>query len=217
MNKFQLEFDEIKRGTVEILLENELLSRLQEGIPLRIKLGLDPTAPDLHLGHTVIINKLRQFQNLGHTVLFLVGDFTAMIGDPSGKSTTRPPLSREAVLANAKTYEQQVFKILDPNLTQVMFNSAWMSQLSAVDLVKLAATHTVARMLERDDFHKRYTQNAPIAIHEFLYPLLQGYDSVVMKADVELEVRTKNLIYSWAGNCRKLIIYGHKLSSRCHF
>lgn len=186
MIDFQAAFDEIKRGTVEILLEEELQLRLKEGQPLRVKLGFDPTAPDLHLGHTVILNKLRQFQTLGHKILFLVGDFTAMIGDPSGKSVTRPALGHEVIKANAKTYEQQAFKILDPELTEVLFNSEWMSQLSAADLIRLAATHTVARMLERDDFHKRYTEKAPIAIHEFLYPLLQAYDSVVMRADVEL-------------------------------
>lgn len=186
MIDFQAAFDEIKRGTVEILLEDELQLRLKEGQPLRVKLGFDPTAPDLHLGHTVIINKLRQLQTLGHKILFLVGDFTAMIGDPSGKSVTRPALGQEVIKANAKTYEQQAFKILDPELTEILFNSEWMSQLSAADLIKLASTHTVARMLERDDFHKRYTEKAPIAIHEFLYPLLQAYDSVVMRADVEL-------------------------------
>lgn len=180
------DFDEIKRGVVDILLENELLERLREGKPLRIKLGFDPTAPDIHLGHTVLINKLRQFEQLGHQVLFLVGDFTAMIGDPSGKSVTRPPLTREQVMANAKTYQEQIFKILDPNKTQVMYNSEWMEKQSAVDIIRLASTHTVARMLERDDFNKRYTNNTPIAIHEFLYPLLQGYDSVAMQADVEL-------------------------------
>src|SRR5262249_51292755 len=153
---------------------------------LRIKAGFDPTAPDLHLGHTVLINKLRQFQDLGHEVIFLIGDFTGMIGDPSGKNTTRPPLTREEVIANAQTYQQQIFKILDPKKTQIKFNSEWLGKFTAVDLIKLAATHTVARMLERDDFHKRYASNQPIAIHEFLYPLLQGYDSVELKADVEL-------------------------------
>lgn len=180
------DFNEIKRGTVDILLEDELRQRLRGGKPLRVKLGFDPTAPDIHLGHTVLINKLRQFQQLGHQILFLVGDFTAMIGDPSGKNATRPPLSREQVLVNAKTYQEQIFKILDPAKTQVMFNSDWGGKLTAEDLIKLAATHTVARMLERDDFNKRYTSNTPIAIHEFLYPLLQGYDSVAMHADVEL-------------------------------
>lgn len=186
MTTIEQDFNEIKRGTVDILLENELLDRLRAGKPLRIKLGFDPTAPDIHLGHTVLINKLRQFQQMGHQILFLVGDFTAMIGDPSGKNATRPPLSREQVLANAKTYQEQIFKILDREKTQVMFNSEWMGKLSAEDLIKLAATHTVARMLERDDFSKRYAANTPIAIHEFLYPLLQGYDSVAMQADVEL-------------------------------
>jgi tyrosyl-tRNA synthetase len=176
----------IKRGAVEILLENELIERLVSGKPLRVKLGMDPTAPDLHLGHTVVIHKLRQFQDLGHTVLFLIGDFTGRIGDPTGKDETRKPLTPEAVLANAATYQSQVYKILDPEKTQIMFNSTWMGQKSATDLIQLAATHTVARMLERDDFHKRFTNHQPIAIHEFLYPLLQGYDSVVMEADVEL-------------------------------
>ncbi len=176
----------LQRGAVEILLEEELKMRLQNGKPLRIKAGFDPTAPDLHLGHTVLINKLRHFQDLGHEVMFLIGDFTGMIGDPTGKSATRPPLTAEQVIANAKTYEKQVFKILDPERTRIMFNSAWMNHLTATDLIKLAATHTVARMLERDDFNKRYASNQPIAIHEFLYPLLQGYDSVAMQADVEL-------------------------------
>ncbi len=176
----------IKRGTEEILLEAELVERLKSGRRLRIKAGFDPTAPDLHLGHTVLINKLRQFQELGHEVLFLIGDFTGMIGDPTGKNATRPPLSREEVLDNARTYEAQIFKILERDKTQVVFNSQWMSSMQAADLVKLAATHTVARMLERDDFSKRYKSGQPIAIHEFLYPLIQGYDSVILKADVEL-------------------------------
>lgn len=176
----------LQRGTVEILLEDELKTRLQNGEPLRVKAGFDPTAPDLHLGHTVLINKLRHFQDLGHEVLFLIGDFTGMIGDPTGKSATRPPLTAEQVNENAKSYERQVFKILDPERTRIMFNSTWMNHLSATDLIKLAATHTVARMLERDDFNKRYVGQQPIAIHEFLYPLLQGYDSVAMQADVEL-------------------------------
>lgn len=178
--------DEIRRGTEEILLQDELIERLKTGKPLRIKAGFDPTAPDLHLGHTVLLNKMRQFQELGHEVMFLIGDFTGMIGDPSGKSETRPPLTREQVEANAATYRRQVYKVLDPDKTKVMFNSEWMDKLSVVELIKLAGTHTVARMLERDDFHKRYTTNQPIAIHEFLYPLLQGYDSVAMKADIEL-------------------------------
>lgn len=177
---------ELKRGAVDILMENDFTERLNEGRPLRIKLGMDPTAPDIHLGHTVVLNKLRQFQEAGHHVLFLVGDFTAMIGDPTGKSATRPPLLPEEILQNAKTYQEQAFKILDPERTEVMYNSHWMNKLTAVDLIKLASTETVARMLERDDFNKRYTSNQPIAIHEFLYPLLQGYDSVVMKADIEL-------------------------------
>lgn len=176
----------LKRGVEEILLERELEERLALGRPLRIKAGFDPTAPDLHLGHTVLINKLRQFQQLGHDVHFLIGDFTGMIGDPTGKSATRKPLTEEEVSANARTYKEQVFKILDPERTQVVFNSEWMSKRSAVDLIQLAATHTVARMLERDDFSTRYRSGQPIAIHEFLYPLIQGYDSVVMKADVEL-------------------------------
>lgn len=177
---------EIRRGAVEIIVEAELLQRIQQGKSLRVKLGMDPTAPDIHLGHTVVLNKLRQFQDLGHEVLFLVGDFTAMIGDPSGKNVTRQPLSREQVLINAKTYQEQAFKILNPEKTKVMFNSDWMDKLSSADLIRLSATSTVARMLERDDFDNRYKANQPIAIHEFLYPLLQGYDSVAMCADVEL-------------------------------
>ena len=176
----------IKRGTDEVLPEELLIKKLQRQKPLKIKAGFDPTAPDLHLGHTVLINKLRQFQELGHEVIFLIGDFTGMIGDPTGKSATRPPLTREAVIENAKTYEHQIFKILDPARTTVLFNSSWMGEMSAVDLIQLAAKHTVARMLERDDFNKRYTSGQPIAIHEFLYPLIQGYDSVALKADVEL-------------------------------
>jgi tyrosyl-tRNA synthetase len=176
----------IRRGTHEILPESELAERLKTGQRLRVKAGFDPTAPDLHLGHTVLINKLRQFQELGHEVLFLIGDFTGMIGDPTGKSATRPPLTRDQVIENARTYEQQIFKILDPEKTLVMFNSSWMGEMKAADLIKLAATHTVARMLERDDFEKRYRAGQPIAIHEFLYPLVQGYDSVAMRADIEL-------------------------------
>jgi tyrosyl-tRNA synthetase len=176
----------IKRGTDEVLPEELLLRKLQRQKPLKIKAGFDPTAPDLHLGHTVLINKLRQFQELGHEVIFLIGDFTGMIGDPTGKSATRPPLTRDEVIENAKTYEHQIFKILDPARTTVLFNSSWMGEMSAVDLIQLAAKHTVARMLERDDFNKRYTSGQPIAIHEFLYPLIQGYDSVALKADVEL-------------------------------
>lgn len=176
----------IKRGADELLIEAELVEKLKKGIPLRIKAGFDPTAPDLHLGHTVLINKLRQFQELGHQVLFLIGDFTGMIGDPTGKSTTRPPLTAEQVTENAKSYTTQVFKILKPEQTEVVFNSRWLNELGAAGMLKLAASHTVARMLERDDFSKRYKSNQPIAIHEFLYPLLQGYDSVVLKADVEL-------------------------------
>ena len=180
------QLDIIRRGCGELLLENELEQKLALGRPLRIKAGFDPTAPDLHLGHTVLLNKMRHFQDLGHHALFLIGDFTGMIGDPSGKNTTRPPLSREQVIENAKSYETQVFRILKPEQTEVVFNSAWMDKLGAGDLVRLAATHTVARMLERDDFGKRYRSNKPIAIHEFLYPLIQGYDSVALKADVEL-------------------------------
>lgn len=176
----------IKRGADEVLVESELAEKLKKGLPLRVKAGFDPTAPDLHLGHTVLINKLRQFQDLGHHVLFLIGDFTGMIGDPSGKSATRPPLTREQVLANAETYKSQVFKILDPEKTEVVFNSSWINALSPADFVRLSSTYTVARMLERDDFQKRYSTNQPIAIHEFLYPLMQGYDSVALKADVEL-------------------------------
>ncbi|MBO3277588.1 tyrosine--tRNA ligase [Pseudomonas schmalbachii] len=176
----------IKRGADEILVEAELVAKLKRGQPLRIKAGFDPTAPDLHLGHTVLINKLRQFQDLGHQVIFLIGDFTGMIGDPSGKSVTRPPLTREQVLENAETYKAQVFKILDPARTEVAFNSTWMDQLSPADFIRLASQYTVARMLERDDFSKRYASNQSIAIHEFLYPLVQGYDSVALRADVEL-------------------------------
>jgi len=176
----------LKRGTVEVLLEKELLAKLERGRPLRVKAGFDPTAPDLHLGHTVLLTKLRQFQDLGHEALFLIGDFTGMIGDPTGKSVTRRPLSRDEVIENARTYEQQIFKLLDPEKTIVMFNSSWMGEMQAADLIQLAARHTVARMLERDDFAKRYAAGQPIAIHEFLYPLIQGYDSVAMRADVEL-------------------------------
>ena len=176
----------IERGCEEILLKDELIEKLKLGRPLRVKAGFDPTAPDIHLGHTVLINKLKQFQDLGHHVICLIGDFTAMIGDPSGKSVTRPPLTEAEVINNAKTYEQQFFKILDPNKTELIFNSKWLSSLTAKDLIELAGKQTVARMLERDDFSKRYKQNIPISIHEFLYPLLQGYDSVELKADVEL-------------------------------
>lgn len=176
----------IKRGSDELLIEAELVEKLKSGRPLRVKAGFDPTAPDLHLGHTVLINKLRHFQDLGHHVMFLIGDFTGMIGDPSGKNAARPPLSREQVLENAKTYQEQVFKILDPDKTEICFNSQWIEPLGASGMIRLAAQHTVARMLERDDFAKRYRNGQPIAIHEFLYPLCQGYDSVAMKADVEL-------------------------------
>ncbi len=176
----------IKRGCHELLVETELENKLISGKPLRVKAGFDPTAPDLHLGHTVLLNKLRQLQDMGHQILFLIGDFTGMIGDPTGKNTTRPPLTREQVSENAKSYTDQVFKILQPEKTEVVFNSTWMDKLNAADLIKLAATHTVARMLERDDFSKRYRNNQAIAIHEFLYPLIQGYDSVAIKADLEL-------------------------------
>ncbi|KOO57289.1 tyrosine--tRNA ligase [Rheinheimera sp. KL1] len=177
---------EIKRGCEEILLEEELIAKLKEGKPLKIKAGFDPTAPDLHLGHTVLINKLRTFQQLGHEVIFLIGDFTGMIGDPTGKNVTRKPLTREDVLANAQTYKEQVFKILDPAKTRVAFNSEWMEKLGAAGMIKLAARQTVARMLERDDFKKRYANNQSIAIHEFLYPLVQGWDSVALEADIEM-------------------------------
>ena len=176
----------IKRGADELLVEAELVEKLKRNEPLRIKAGFDPTAPDLHLGHTVLINKLRQFQEMGHQVIFLIGDFTGMIGDPSGKSATRPPLTREQVLENAETYKEQVFKILDPGKTEVAFNSTWMDRFSPSEFIRLASQYTVARMLERDDFSKRYAGNQPIAIHEFLYPLVQGYDSVALRADVEL-------------------------------
>ncbi len=178
--------EQLKRGSDEILIESELVKKLEENRPLIIKAGFDPTAPDLHLGHTVLINKLKQFQDLGHQVQFLIGDFTGMIGDPTGKNVTRKALTQEDVMENAKTYQEQVFKILDPDKTNIVFNSAWMNKMSPADLIQLAAKHTVARMLERDDFSKRYKGGQPIAIHEFLYPLIQGYDSVAMKADVEL-------------------------------
>ena len=177
---------ELKRGTAEVLLESELLTKLRRGQPLRVKAGFDPTAPDLHLGHTVLINKMRRFQEFGHEVIFLIGDFTGLIGDPSGRNATRPALTAEEVKANATTYQQQIFKILDPQKTRIVFNSHWMNEMSSVGLIRLAAKHTVARMLERDDFAKRYKGGQPIAIHEFLYPLVQGYDSVALKADVEL-------------------------------
>jgi len=177
---------EIKRGIDELIPEEELIAKLKENRPLRIKLGADPTAPDIHLGHTVILNKLRTFQDLGHDISFLIGDFTGMVGDPTGKNTTRPPLTREDVLANAETYKEQIFKILDPAKTKIVFNSSWLSELGAEGMIRLAANQTVARMLERDDFKKRYKDGRPIAIHEFMYPLLQGYDSVAMETDVEL-------------------------------
>ena len=176
----------IKRGSDEILIESELIEKLKKGVPLKIKAGFDPTAPDLHLGHAVLLNKLRQFQDLGHEVYFLIGDFTGMIGDPTGKNVTRPPLSEVDVKRNAETYSEQVFKILDKSKTKIVFNSKWLNDLGASGIVKLASTHTVARMLERDDFSKRYKANQPISIHEFLYPLLQGYDSVALKSDIEI-------------------------------
>ncbi len=178
--------EQLRRGADEILVESELVKKLEQGRPLIIKAGFDPTAPDLHLGHTVLINKLKQFQDFGHEVHFLIGDFTGMIGDPTGKNVTRKPLTKEDVLENAKTYQEQVFKILDRDKTKIVFNSTWMDKVSSADLIQLAAKHTVARMLERDDFNKRFKGGQPIAIHEFLYPLIQGYDSVEMRADVEL-------------------------------
>ena len=186
MSDWQAALAEIKRGTDEILPEDALIEKLKSGKPLTIKAGFDPTAPDLHLGHTVLINKMRAFQQLGHNVVFLIGDFTGLIGDPTGKNVTRKPLTKEQVLTNAKTYQDQVFKILDPEKTQIRFNSEWMDQLGAAGMIKLAASQTVARMLERDDFKKRYANEQPIAIHEFLYPLVQGWDSVALEADVEL-------------------------------
>ena len=186
MTNSQETLDIIRRGCDELLVAAEMSHKIALGRPLRVKAGFDPTAPDLHLGHTVLLNKLRQLQDLGHHALFLIGDFTGMIGDPTGKNATRPPLSRQQVLENAESYREQVFKVLDPDKTEVVFNSTWMDKFSAADLIKLAATHTVARMLERDDFSKRYKNNQPIAIHEFIYPLVQGHDSVVLKADLEL-------------------------------
>ena len=177
---------ELRKGVDEIIQESDLVSRLEEGRPLRVKVGFDPTAPDLHLGHTVVVNKMRQFQEFGHEIVFLIGDFTGMIGDPSGKSVTRPPLSKDQIEQNAATYKQQVFKILDPEKTRIEFNSTWSAELGAEGLINLAARHTVARMLERDDFSKRYKNNEPISIHEFLYPLMQGYDSVALQTDIEL-------------------------------
>ena len=186
MSEVQESLKVIKRGAHELLVEDEIVEKLKSARPLRVKAGFDPTAPDLHLGHTVLLNKMRQFQDLGHHVIFLIGDFTGMIGDPTGKNATRPPLSREQIEENAKTYKEQVFKILDPQKTEVAFNSTWFDRMDAADLIRLAAKHTVARMLERDDFGKRYRSNQPIAIHEFLYPLVQGYDSVALRSDIEL-------------------------------
>src|SRR5262245_30527445 len=184
--ELQNQIAELMRGTQEVLVEGELVKKLTRGKPLRIKAGFDPTAPDLHMGHTVLINKMRQFQSFGHEVTFLIGDFTGMIGDPTGRNTTRPPLTREQIAANAQTYQAQIFKILDPEKTRVDFNSRWFGAMNAAGLIEIAGRHTVARMLERDDFAKRYKANQPIAIHEFLYPLVQGYDSVALKSDVEL-------------------------------
>ena len=186
MSAIEQAIQTIRRGADELIVAEELARKLASGRKLRVKLGLDPTAPDLHLGHTVVINKLRDFQELGHQVQFLIGDFTGMIGDPSGRNQTRPPLTKEEILQNAKTYQQQVFKILDPERTQVLFNSEWSNQLGAEGMIRLAARYTVARLLERDDFNKRFSSNQPISVHELLYPLMQGYDSVAMKADVEL-------------------------------
>ncbi|HLE41224.1 MAG TPA: tyrosine--tRNA ligase [Nitrospirota bacterium] len=190
MHSAQEQLEIIKRGSVEVILEDDLLKKLERSLsskkPLRVKAGFDPTAPDIHLGHTVLLNKMRQFQELGHEVVFLIGDFTGMIGDPTGKSETRKHLTKEEVLENARTYQAQIFKILDPAKTKIVFNSEWMSKLGADDVIQLAAKYTVARMLEREDFKKRYQAELPISIHEFLYPLIQGYDSVVLKADVEL-------------------------------
>lgn len=177
---------ELKRGVDEVLSEADLIEKLKENRPLRVKLGADPTAPDIHLGHTVVLNKLRQFQQFGHEVIFLIGDFTGMVGDPSGKNSTRPPLSREDVLRNAETYKQQIYKILDPQKTRIVFNSSWLGELGTEGMIRLTSNYTVARMLERDDFKKRFGNNQPIAIHEFIYPLLQGYDSVALEADIEL-------------------------------
>ena len=186
MSEVQESLKVIKRGAHELLVEEEIVEKLKSARPLRVKAGFDPTAPDLHIGHTVLLNKMRQFQDLGHHVIFLIGDFTGMIGDPTGKNATRPPLSREQIEENARTYKEQVFKILDPQKTEVAFNSTWFDRMDAADLIRLAAKHTVARMLERDDFGKRYRSNQPIAIHEFLYPLVQGYDSVALRSDIEL-------------------------------
>lgn len=186
MLQYESALKEIKRGVEEILVESELIEKLKENRPLKVKFGADPTAPDIHLGHTVVINKLRQLQDMGHEIIFLIGDFTAMVGDPSGKDATRPPLAREQVVANAKTYQEQMFKILDPEKTTIVYNSTWLEELGAAGMIKLAGSQTVARMLERDSFKKRYSNGQPIAIHEFIYPLLQGYDSVVLEADIEL-------------------------------
>lgn len=186
MTEINTVLTELKRGVDEILSEADLIEKLKENRPLRVKLGADPTAPDIHLGHTVVLNKLRQFQQFGHEIIFLIGDFTGMVGDPSGKNTTRPPLSRDDVLRNAETYKQQIYKILDPQKTRIVFNSSWLGELGTEGMIRLTSNYTVARMLERDDFKKRFSNNQPIAIHEFIYPLLQGYDSVALDADIEL-------------------------------
>jgi len=204
MASWESAFAEIKRGSDEILIEEELIERLKKGNALKIKAGFDPTAPDLHLGHTVLINKLRTFQELGHEIIFLIGDFTGLIGDPTGKNVTRKPLTEEQVLENAKTYQEQVFKILDPSRTTIRFNSEWMNKLGAAGMIKLAASQTVARMLERDDFKKRYANGQPIAIHEFLYPLVQGWDSVALESDVELGGTDQRFNLQWAVNCKSL-------------
>ena len=205
MNSKESVLGELKRGCDEILPAAEFEKKLSQSRPLVIKAGFDPTAPDLHLGHTVLLNKLRLFQQYGHQVIFLIGDFTAMIGDPTGKSVTRQPLSREQVLVNAKTYQQQVFKILDPETTSIRFNSEWFDAMTAADMIRLAGTHTVARMLERDDFNKRYDSGQPIAIHEFLYPLVMGYDSVVLKADIELGGVDQKFNLLMGGSCKSIL------------
>ncbi len=201
---------ELKRGVEDVYSEADLVEKLKENRPLRIKLGADPTAPDIHLGHTVVLNKLRQFQNFGHEVIFLIGDFTATVGDPSGKNATRPPLSREDVLRNAETYKEQIFKILDPQKTKIVFNSDWLGELGTVGMIRLASNYTVARMLERDDFKKRFSNQQPIAIHEFIYPLLQGHDSVHLKADVELGGTDQTFNLLIGRELQKLTVKNHK-------
>jgi tyrosyl-tRNA synthetase len=201
------QFDIIKRGAVEVIVEADLLKKLERSVstgkPLRVKAGFDPTAPDIHIGHTVLLNKMRQFQELGHEVTFLIGDFTGMIGDPTGKSETRKHLTKEEVAENARTYQQQIYKVLDKDRTKIAFNSEWMSKMTAEGMIQLAARLTVARMLEREDFKKRYQAELPISIHEFLYPLIQGYDSVMMKSDVNWAARTRSSIFSWVANSRR--------------